>query len=96
MKTLVFSPAAQDDIENIWTYSAENWGPDQADRYTDEIQDACLALTLGRRRGRDVAVRPGYLKCLTGSHVIYYRDRDDHIAIIRILHSRQDVGRHLA
>ena len=32
MKTLTFSPAAAADIENIWDYSAEHWGPDQADR----------------------------------------------------------------
>ena len=96
MKKLVFSPAAEDDIDSIWTYSAENWGPDQADRYTDEIQDACLTLASGRRQGRDVDVRPGYLKCLTGSHVIYYRVREDQIVVIRVLHGRQDVGRHLA
>jgi plasmid stabilization system protein ParE len=43
MKTLAFTPLAIADIEGIWDYSAETWGPDQADRYTDEIRDACHA-----------------------------------------------------
>ncbi len=37
MKAIAFSPAAETDIDDIWDYSADNWGPDQADRYTDEI-----------------------------------------------------------
>ncbi|MFD2430875.1 hypothetical protein ACFSUK_28135 [Sphingobium scionense] len=28
--------------------------------------------------------------------MIYYRDGGDHLAIVRILHGRQDTGRHLA
>ena len=57
MKTLTFSPAAAADIENIWDYSAEHWGPDQADRYTDELRAACLALARGDRQGRRVPER---------------------------------------
>jgi toxin ParE1/3/4 len=44
MKTLAFSPAAKADTEEIWDYSADRWGPDQADGYTDAIRDACQAL----------------------------------------------------
>lgn len=95
MKTLAFSPAAEVDLEGIWDYSAKTWGPEQADRYTDEIQDACFAVATGRKRGRPLDVRAGYLKIITGSHVVYYRDQDDRIEVIRILHGRQDVERHL-
>lgn len=95
MKTLAFSPLAIADIEAIWDYSAENWGPDQADRYTDEIRDACFALAAGWKAGRTVDVRPGYLKYPTGSHVIYFRDTPNQLEVIRVLHGRQDVDRHL-
>ena len=44
MKALAFSPAAAADLEHIWDHSAGRWGPDQADRYIDEIRDACLGL----------------------------------------------------
>jgi toxin ParE1/3/4 len=95
MKAHVFSPAAEADIEEIWDYSAIHWGPDQADRYTDELRDACHALAAGRKQGMKVDVRPGYLKHATGSHVVYFRDRGDRLEIIRILHGMQDVERHL-
>jgi toxin ParE1/3/4 len=96
MKALAFSPAAEADIDEIWDDSADNWGPDQADRYTDEIRDACHALAEGRKRGRRVDVRPGYSKLSTGSHVIYFREHDSHLDIIRILHGKQDVERQLS
>lgn len=95
MKALSFSPRAEADIEGIWDYSAETWGPDQADRYTDEIRDACHALASGRKQGRATNVRPDYRKCPTGSHVIYFRDRGDWLEIVRVLHSAQDAERHL-
>ena len=95
MKALGFSPAAAADIVAIWDFSADRWGPDQADRYTDEIRDSCLALAGGRARGQAVDLRPGYLKYRTGSHVIYYRDRGERLEVIRVLHGRMDVDRHL-
>lgn len=70
-------------------------GAGRADRYTDEIRDACEALAVGRRKGRTLDVRPGYLKLSTGSHMIYFRDSGDRLEIIRILHGSQDVERHL-
>jgi toxin ParE1/3/4 len=95
MKALAFSPAAESDIDGIWDYSAHTWGPDQADRYTDEIRDVCHALARDQKRGRAVDVRPGYLKFSTGSHVIYYRDHGNRLEIVRILHGRMEVNRHL-
>lgn len=95
MKALAFSPAAVADLEHIWNHSAEYWGPDQADRYTDEIRDACLELASGVKQGRPVDVRSGYLKYATGTHMIYFRDHGDRLDVIRILHQRQDVSRNL-
>jgi toxin ParE1/3/4 len=95
MKTLAFTPLAIADIEDIWDYSAETWGPDQADRYTDEIRDACHALAAGWRTGRLVDIMPGYLKYTTGSHIIYFKAQMDRLEVIRILHNKQDVERHL-
>lgn len=95
MKPLLFSPAAAADLDRIWGYSAEHWGMDQADRYTDEIRDACRDLATGVRRGRAVDVRANYMKYATGMHMIYFRDQGDRLDIIRILHQHQDVDRHL-
>jgi toxin ParE1/3/4 len=95
MKSLVFSPAARADMEGVWDYTVEHWGLDQAERYADDLRDACHALVSGQRQGRPVDVRPSYLKYLTGSHIIYFRDRGKRLEIVRILHGKMDVARHL-
>lgn len=95
MKPISFSPAAEADIDGIWDYTADRWGIDQADSYTDAIRDVCQALAEGRKRGRP-SVLPGFQKCLCGSHVIYFLDYVDHLDIIRILHQRQDAEQHLS
>lgn len=95
MKALVFTPAAIEDIDHIWDYSANHWGLAQADRYTDEIRDACHALARGRRQGRPVIEAPEYRQYLCGSHTIYYQEEAAQLNVIRILHTRQEPTRHL-
>ena len=46
MSRLIFAPAAQADIDSIYDYTAERWGPDQAERYVMQIRDLCLELAL--------------------------------------------------
>lgn len=41
------------------------------------------------------SIRPGYLKARAGSHLIYFRMTATDLEIIRILHGKQDVERHL-
>lgn len=94
MKTLRFAPAAYADIDKIWDYTAEVWSLDQADRYTDDLQVACESIALGMNIGKG-SVKPGVLKSRCGSHVIYYRMTTDDVEIIRVLHGKQDVERHL-
>ncbi len=95
MKAVAFSPAAEADIDAIWDYSADKWGPDQADIYTDAIRDVCHALANGTKQGRPVEVWTDFKKYLCGSHVVYFLDYPSHLDVIRILHQRQDVERHL-
>jgi len=95
VKSLVFLPAAEADIEEIWDYSADRWGEDQADRYTDDIRDLCKALARGDKSGRPIDVRAGLLKCRMASHMIYFRSDAGRIVVIRVLHGAQDVERNL-
>lgn len=95
MKAIAFSPAAEADIDEIWDYSADRWGLDQADSYIDAIRDACYSLAKGTANGRPAEVLPYFQKYLCGSHVIYFLDYQDHLDVIRVLHQRQDAERHL-
>jgi toxin ParE1/3/4 len=93
--TLTFSPAAVADIGAIWDYTAETWGVVQADRYVDDIRSACVALADGERAGRKVDVLDGYLKFPVGRHLIFFRQLETGIVVIRVLHQSMDVERHL-
>lgn len=89
------APLADSDLEEIWLYTRTNWSAAQADRYIGEIVDLFEDLRTGRKTGRPVDVRDGYLKASVGAHVIFYRLSDDALDVIRILHQRMDVARHL-
>lgn len=89
------SPLAEADIEEIWRYTVENWSVKQAEAYHADILDAFEGLASGLKVGRRADIRKGYFKYLVGSHVIYYRQQDMEIVIIRILHQRMDVSLHL-
>jgi toxin ParE1/3/4 len=41
------SPAARGDLEDIFDYTVQQWGLDQALRYTQLIERACAALACG-------------------------------------------------
>ena len=41
------------------------------------------------------AVRPGYRRHLVGAHVIFFRMASEGIDVVRILHGRMDLSRHL-
>lgn len=97
MPGYVLTPRARRDLGEIWDYSAERWGAAQADRYVRLIATECAALASGRSVGRSAeAIRPGYLRRAVGSHLLFYRTRKrGGIEIVRILHQRMDVERHL-
>jgi toxin ParE1/3/4 len=93
----VLSPAAQADLEQIWDYTHDRWGADQAEAYLRELQRAVERAATNPRIGRACdEIRPGYRKLAAGSHTLFYRvTADEVIDVIRVLHQRMDVDRHL-
>lgn len=97
MTRYVLSPAARADLEQIWEYSSERWDDDQAEEYLREVQRGIERVVANPRIGRACdEVRPGYRKHAVESHTLYYRIAgNDVIDVVRILHQRMDVDRHL-
>jgi len=90
------SPAAQRDLDEIFNYSFQQWGADQAINYIDKLEAACVELVETPFHGQDCNyIRSGYRRRHVGNHTIYYRIESFGVAIIRILHHRQDILRHL-
>lgn len=94
MRTVRFSPAADADLAGIWRYSAANWGVAQANNYVLELREVCGGLAQDRTIGRRTLLTDLF-KIRSGAHMIYYRMKPERIDIIRILHGKQDVERHL-
>ena len=89
------TPRAETDLEGIWLYTQRHWSATQADKYVREFIKVFSALAASDRTGQKCDVRDGYFKIPVGAHVIYYRQASDAIEVVRILHGRMDVNRHL-
>ena len=57
----------------LWDYTATRWNVDQAERYIQNIRDACRELAAGTRVSRPVDIRKGYRKGSVGSHFLYFK-----------------------
>lgn len=96
MAGYALSPAARADLEEIWDHTVGRWGEAQAEFQIRNIQKACEALSGGALVIRSAGdIRAGYRKAAVGSHVIYFRARSDAVEVVRILHRRMDVARHV-
>lgn len=90
------SPAAERDLEAIWIYTAQQWSLEQANCYTDRLTRAFTELAQSPKMAPACdPIRPGYRRHGVERHMIYFRITNYGIAIIRILHERMDVPRHL-
>ena len=65
------------------------------DKYIRDFLGAFSELAASKRVGQKCDVRDGYFKIPVGAHVIYYRQASDAIEVVRVLHGRMDVNRHL-
>lgn len=90
------TPAAERDLEIVWTYTAQRWGVAQANRYVDTIIAAFSELVQQPKIAPACDhVRTGYRRRSVERHMIYFRITAYGIAVIRVLHDRMDTLRNL-
>lgn len=91
------SEKANEDLENIWLYTYENWSLEQADRYYNLILNEIEYISLNFESGKSFEhIRKGYRSSKVKSHLIFYRkSKRNTVEIIRILHQRMDIENHL-
>jgi len=85
------TPAAQNDLADIWLYTAQQWSVTQADRYTDILEDTLERLLFMPEMARErpefdppVRIHP------SADHLIIYRVENDYLSILRVLGASQD------
>ena len=90
------SPRARQDFIDILRFTGETWGEAQIDIYRGKIDDALQAIGRNPQSGhqRD-DLPPTHLAYSVGSHIIIFRPRKDHVGVVRILHQRMSMAKHL-
>jgi len=88
--SLVISPAARDDLRNIYQFGLRRWSKTQSSKYLDALNAALWALTehpeMGIERKELLA---GLRSLAVESHIIFYRPDIKQLKIVRVLDGRQ-------
>jgi toxin ParE1/3/4 len=88
--------AAERDLINIYLFGLAEFGVKQADRYAEDMASKLALIADNPSFGADYAfAQKGLRRAEYSAHAIYYRQTAAGILVLRILHGRMDVGRHL-
>ncbi|MDP3508279.1 MAG: type II toxin-antitoxin system RelE/ParE family toxin [Candidatus Melainabacteria bacterium] len=93
MSRLKFTQLAREDFLEIGDYIAKD-NPIAALDFVHRLQERCTLLTdhpaSGRKRDE---IEPAMRSATEGEYVIFYRALPDGIEVIRIIHSKRDLGK---
>lgn len=96
MNNYRLTPAAKTDLMEIYHYSRQQWGERQADEYYSHLVGCFQKLSENRLFAKRRTDFPREIwSYLQGSHVVFFRPRNNSIEILRILHKSSDYQRHL-
>lgn len=85
------SPRAEQDLEEIWRYTAENWSLKQADSYVKDLFGTFRLLASMPEMARErTEFQPPVRIHLHQSHLVVYLATASGIDVVRILGGRQD------
>ena len=90
-KRYLFKPRAEQDLEGIYDYTVSEFGEKQADLYIRNLFDSFQRLAdspdIGRRRDD---VRTGLKSYPVNAHIVFFRESDGGVLIVRVLHQSMD------
>ena len=96
MFKLLIKPEAEKDLEKIYEYTFLTWGFEQAEQYQDDLFHGMQLLLEQNELGK---IYPYsnilYRKLHVNRHLIFYRFEEQSCTIIRILHDRMDIEKHV-
>lgn len=93
MSVYSISEKAIEDINKIWTYTAENWSVEQADRYYNLLIDEIEFIAENFDMARDFGtIRKSYRYSKVKSHLVFFKkNKFNEIEVVRVLHERMDI-----
>jgi toxin ParE1/3/4 len=95
-RTLIYRPDALADLDEVESYTKQNWGGAQAKRYVATLVTDIKALRVSALRYPLYEdVHPGLRRKRSGMHHIYYFPTDDCVEVLNVIHVQRDPGLHL-
>ena len=90
------SAPARADLDSIWHYTCEHRSQAHADRYIDTLITRMIWLTENESLwiSRN-DIRDDLFSFHEGCHVIFFQSKAATILIVRVLHDRMDIARHI-
>jgi toxin ParE1/3/4 len=83
------------DLKAVARYTQVRWGREQRIKYLKQLDLTFAKLAKDPRLGIDYDMVSrgyrGYRGYLKGSHIIFFRHKDENVEIIRILHQTMDI-----
>ena len=94
-KIYILSEIADKDLEDIFDYTFDEFGFDQAEKDLLEIEEIFQNLIINPQIGkkRD-EIKQGLYSFPKDNHIIFYRILDNHIRIVRVLHGSRDIPKY--
>lgn len=96
MNRYVLAEAAKNDLQEIYDFGIHKFGHSQATKYLEGLREYFEALTTNPDTGKQRdEIKVGLYSLPHVSHIIFYRILPDRIRIVRVLHGRSDIPKHL-
>ena len=96
MLELRLKPEAEKDLSKIFEHTAMSWGIVQAEKYQDEMYEGMNLLLTKKNLGKEfLYAELSYRKLHVNRHLIFYRVEKQKCVVVRILHDRMDIKKHL-
>ena len=90
-------PKAEQYLEAIYQYGYQEFGVARAEQYIKNLDKAFHTLAKSPKLGRKYSyVREGLLAYPLISHIIFFRQYNNGIIIVRVLHQSMDYLRHFS
>ncbi len=89
------SPAAEQDLIDIYSRGLNKWGEKQADEYQIRLISAFHTIVNNPDLGRKVVIRPQLQQYSVIPYIVFYRKFSYGIRIARILYKKRAMEKHL-
>lgn len=92
MKRIRVARLAERDLDDVWLHIAQESGSiETANKVVESITEAFSLLARAPKAGsRRDAIEPGLRGFPAANYLIYYREREEHIMISRVIHGMRD------